>query len=185
LVLPGFNLYEALKIDDPKKLAWKEHYFDLRGRHLEQAVLNGADLTKADLYGAQLQGASLFAARLQGASFVGIAIKASDFSSALLWRTLWRTDWWQAPMPTKIGVVLRDATWTPVRRMEVGFDLIPWNAKAYADLRLSMNSIPEGNLRDAALERIEILDWPTRTRLWPHAIPPPRRRLRFWICKRS
>jgi uncharacterized protein YjbI with pentapeptide repeats len=102
LVLPGFNLYEALKIDDPKKLAWKEHYFDLRGRHLEQAVLNGADLTKADLYGAQLQGASLFAARLQGASFVGIAIKASDFSSALLWRTLWRTDWWQAPMPTKI-----------------------------------------------------------------------------------
>jgi hypothetical protein len=34
LVLPGFNLYEALKIDDPKKLAWKEHLFDLRGRHL-------------------------------------------------------------------------------------------------------------------------------------------------------
>jgi hypothetical protein len=26
LVLPGFNLYEALKVDDPKKLAWKEHF---------------------------------------------------------------------------------------------------------------------------------------------------------------
>jgi hypothetical protein len=35
LVLPGFNLYDALKIDDPKKLAWKEHLFDLRARHLE------------------------------------------------------------------------------------------------------------------------------------------------------
>jgi hypothetical protein len=70
LVLPGFNLYEALKIDDPKKLAWKEHLFDLRGRHLEEAVLNGADLTKADLTGAQLTGASLNGARLQGASLV-------------------------------------------------------------------------------------------------------------------
>jgi hypothetical protein len=50
LVLPGFNLYEALKIDDPKKLAWKEHYFDLRGRHLEQAVLNGADRRRSSAF---------------------------------------------------------------------------------------------------------------------------------------
>ncbi|MGH7888812.1 MAG: pentapeptide repeat-containing protein, partial [Candidatus Binatia bacterium] len=59
LILPGFNIYEALKTDDPNKLAWKDHLIDLRGRRLEQAVLNGADLTKADLTGAQLQGASL------------------------------------------------------------------------------------------------------------------------------
>jgi uncharacterized protein YjbI with pentapeptide repeats len=52
VVLPGFNLYEALKIDDPKKLAWKEHLFDLRARYLEQAVMYGADLTKADMTGA-------------------------------------------------------------------------------------------------------------------------------------
>jgi uncharacterized protein YjbI with pentapeptide repeats len=64
LVLPLFNLYEALKIDDPKKLAWREHLFDLRGRHLEQAVLDDADLTKADLTGARLQHASLRLARL-------------------------------------------------------------------------------------------------------------------------
>jgi hypothetical protein len=68
LVLPGFNLYEALKIDDPKKLAWKEHLFDLRGRHLEQAVLYGADFTKADLTGAYLEGAPLERAHLQDAS---------------------------------------------------------------------------------------------------------------------
>jgi uncharacterized protein YjbI with pentapeptide repeats len=68
LVLPGFNLYEALKIDDPKKLAWKEHLIDLRGRQLEQAVMYDADLTKADLTEAQLQRASLNRAQLQGAS---------------------------------------------------------------------------------------------------------------------
>jgi Pentapeptide repeats (8 copies) len=68
LVLPGFNLYEALKIDDPKKLEWKEHLFDLRARHLENAVLSGANLSKADLTGARLQAASLGEAQLQGAS---------------------------------------------------------------------------------------------------------------------
>ncbi|WGJ13099.1 pentapeptide repeat-containing protein [Methylocapsa sp. D3K7] len=67
LVLPGFNIYEALKIDDPKKLTWKEHLFDLRGRHLEKAVLDGADLTKADLTGAFLDSASLQKTQLQGA----------------------------------------------------------------------------------------------------------------------
>jgi len=68
LVLPGFNLYEALNVDDPKKLAWKEHLFDLRGRHLEKAILDGADLPKVDLTGALLQGASLDRAQLQGAA---------------------------------------------------------------------------------------------------------------------
>jgi hypothetical protein len=28
LILPGFNVYEALKIDDPKKVDWKEHSID-------------------------------------------------------------------------------------------------------------------------------------------------------------
>ena len=77
LVLPGFNLYEALKIDDPKKLAWKEHLFDLRGRHLEKAVFDGADLTKADLTrrshacnsGASLDRRSFRARRSMGRSF--------------------------------------------------------------------------------------------------------------------
>jgi hypothetical protein len=84
LVLPGFNLYEALKIDDPKKLAWKEDLFDLRGRHLEKAVLDGADLTKADLTGAQLQGASLIAARLQGASLVRMQLQEGSLDQAEL-----------------------------------------------------------------------------------------------------
>ncbi len=39
LVLPAFNIYEALKIDDPKKIEWKQTLIDLRGRDL-----NGADV---------------------------------------------------------------------------------------------------------------------------------------------
>jgi hypothetical protein len=206
LVLPGFNLYEALKIDDPKKLAWKKHLFDFRARHLEQAVLDGADLTKADLYGAQLRGASLFAvqlqgalldgaelqgasldgaellgaslflanlqgasliraqlqgaslleARLQGASLYGAVVNATDFSEAFLWRTDWgETD------PAKLGAVRLDAAlerWKPVWQKSIVSSLLPWDAKAYAELRVSMNSIPEGKMRDAALKRIETLD---------------------------
>jgi hypothetical protein len=84
LVLPGFNLFEALRIDDPKKLAWREHLIDLRARHLEQAVLDGADLAKADLYGAQLQGASLVMARLQGASLEDAHLQGAELDWARL-----------------------------------------------------------------------------------------------------
>jgi uncharacterized protein YjbI with pentapeptide repeats len=289
LVLPGFNLYEALKIDEPKKLAWREHLIDLRGRHLEKAVLDGADLTKADLTGAQLQRASLFLAQLQGASldfarlqgaslmearlqgaslgfaqlqgaslilaqlqgaFLGgvylqgavlfgadlqgasllgtdlqgavlneaqlqgaslegaqlqgasldfaqlqgaslegaqlqgaslrwaqlqgsslirAAVNAADFSDAFLWRTNWgEID------PAKLGAVrLKDSTWKPVRLPSEG-DPVRWDAKAYAELRVSMNSIPEGNMRDEALKRIETLDCANKTQAScdPAAAPP-------------
>ena len=84
LVLPGFNLYEALKVDVPKKLAWKKHLFDFRARHLEQAVLDGADLTKADLYGAHLQGASLDESQLQGAALDGEELQGALLREAQL-----------------------------------------------------------------------------------------------------
>lgn len=68
LVLPDFDIYEALKVDDKTKLDWKDHLIDLRGRALDRAVFWGAKLLKADLTGAQLQGASLVGAQLQSAS---------------------------------------------------------------------------------------------------------------------
>jgi uncharacterized protein YjbI with pentapeptide repeats len=255
-VLPGFNLYEALEIDDPKKLARKEHPDGLRGRHLEMAMLDGADLTKADLTGAQLQGASLryahlqgaslryaqlqgasldqaqlqgaslegawlqgaslahaqlqgaslayaqlqgaaligaqlhgallahaqlqdallgFAsiqgaslayaqlqgaalddAQLQGASLSGARGNATEFSGAFLWRAI------RAGIdPAELGAVrLKDARWKPVWPVvsNPNLDPVPWDAKAYAELRVSMNSIPEGKMRDEALKRIERLD---------------------------
>jgi uncharacterized protein YjbI with pentapeptide repeats len=84
LVLPGFSVYEALKIDDPKKIAWKEYLVDLRGRHLEQAMLFQADLTGADLRGARLQGAYLEFAQLRGASLEEAELQGADFEGAQL-----------------------------------------------------------------------------------------------------
>jgi uncharacterized protein YjbI with pentapeptide repeats len=93
LVLPGFNIYEALKIDDLEKITWKEHLFNLRGRHLEQAVLDGADLTKVDLHGAQLQGASLYRAKLYGVEFEGAILQGMSLDMAdLRGRSLDRMD---------------------------------------------------------------------------------------------
>jgi uncharacterized protein YjbI with pentapeptide repeats len=69
LVLPGLNIYEGLKIDDPDKAKWHEFIFRARGRDLKGAIFDLAALPKVDFEGAYLQGASLFAAQLQGASF--------------------------------------------------------------------------------------------------------------------
>jgi hypothetical protein len=84
LVLPGFNIYEALKIDDPKKVEWKEHLIDLRERHLEGADFGGANLTKANLIGAHLEGAQLTGARLQDA----LLNRAQLQGASLLWTQL-------------------------------------------------------------------------------------------------
>jgi uncharacterized protein YjbI with pentapeptide repeats len=81
LVLPGFDIYEGLKVDDPAKGSWKAHSIDLRGRHLERAVLDASNLLKVDLSGAHLEGASLVGARLQEASLDGARLQGA----ALLW----------------------------------------------------------------------------------------------------
>jgi uncharacterized protein YjbI with pentapeptide repeats len=83
LVLPGLNLYEALKITDPKQLGYKKHLFDLRGRHLERAVLDDAAFWSTDFTGAWLKGASLNSARLQGALLDHAQLQGArcDFSS--------------------------------------------------------------------------------------------------------
>ena len=84
LVLPGFNIYEALKIEDPKKVEWKQHLVDLRGRDLQSAVLDGAVLSRADLTGTWLQGASLTAAKLQGASLFAAKLQRARLYAAEL-----------------------------------------------------------------------------------------------------
>ena len=86
LVLPGFDVFEAEKIDDPKKLddGRIKHSINLRGRHLEGAVLDGADLRKADLFGAQLQRASLYSAQLQGASLGNVQLQDARLAKAQL-----------------------------------------------------------------------------------------------------
>jgi Pentapeptide repeats (8 copies) len=68
LRLQGFDIYEALKVDDPKKLDWKDHIFDLHSRRLEGAVFIGAKLGKVNLKGANLEGALLRETQLRGAT---------------------------------------------------------------------------------------------------------------------
>ena len=52
-----------------------------------------------------------------------------------------------------------------------------WDEKAYVDLRTSLQSLPSGPLRDAALKRIEILDCSSPDKTLqscdPAAAPPP------------
>ena len=94
LVLPGFDIHDALKIDDPKKVESKPYLIVLRGRRLDHAIMSGATLTRADLTGAfmegaalddaQLQGASLEAARLQGAHLDGAKLQGASLEEAQL-----------------------------------------------------------------------------------------------------
>jgi uncharacterized protein YjbI with pentapeptide repeats len=82
LVLTGFNIYEAQKIDDPKKVEWREHSIDLHARDLNGAVFLNANLTKANLLGAKLQGATLDGATLQGASLNGAQLQGASLNRA-------------------------------------------------------------------------------------------------------
>jgi uncharacterized protein YjbI with pentapeptide repeats len=84
LVLPGLNIYEALRIDEPKKVEWRDHILDLRGRDLEGAVLVKATLRKVDFTGACLRDTLLFRAQLQGASFLRAKLQGAWLDSAQL-----------------------------------------------------------------------------------------------------
>ena len=57
---------------------------DLRGAHLEGAVLCGAHLEEADLRGAHLEGADLRGARLAGSTLCGAHLEGADLSQACL-----------------------------------------------------------------------------------------------------
>jgi uncharacterized protein YjbI with pentapeptide repeats len=84
LVLSGFNLFEALKIDDPEKVKWRKLLFHLRGRDLEGAVLDFAVLPKVDFEHTNLQGASLVEAQLQGAWFDNAKLQRALLDNAVL-----------------------------------------------------------------------------------------------------
>jgi hypothetical protein len=67
LVLPGFNIYEILKVDDPKKITWRDYLISLQGRDLRGAVFDQAFLERVNARNARLEGASFKYANLQGA----------------------------------------------------------------------------------------------------------------------
>lgn len=69
LVLTGFDIYRALKIDDPAKVEGRDFLFSVRGRDLRGANLDLGDLSKIDFSGAWLDDARFDGAELKGASF--------------------------------------------------------------------------------------------------------------------
>ena len=84
LVLPGLNVYEGLKIDDPEKLKGRDYLLRARGRDLRGAIFDLAVLPKVDLEGANLQGASLFRAQLRDASLDGAQLRGASLEGAQL-----------------------------------------------------------------------------------------------------
>jgi len=84
LILHSFNIHDALKLDDPKKLEWKSATINLRGRDLSGIDLSFARLGKADLAKARLEGAQLYLAHLTGANLAGAHLEGAHLIEANL-----------------------------------------------------------------------------------------------------
>jgi uncharacterized protein YjbI with pentapeptide repeats len=95
LVLPGFNILEALNIKDPQKAEWQDYVFRARGRDLSGAIFEQAKLLRIDFSGADLQGALFGEAELQGASFFRAQLQGAKLSNAQLRGALFDTAWLQ------------------------------------------------------------------------------------------
>jgi len=84
LVLPYLNVYDILKVDNPQKVAWRDHLLSLRGRDLKGAIFDEAFLERTDAQSVQLQGASLSFAHLQGSKLDEASLQGADLSNAQL-----------------------------------------------------------------------------------------------------
>jgi uncharacterized protein YjbI with pentapeptide repeats len=84
LVLPRFNVYDILKVDDPQKVAWRQYLLSVRGRDLRGAIFDEAFIQRTDARSAQLQGASFSFASLQGSSLDNASLQGAIFSNASL-----------------------------------------------------------------------------------------------------
>jgi uncharacterized protein YjbI with pentapeptide repeats len=84
LVLPGLNVFEGLKIDDPEKVKGRDFVLRARGRDLKGAIFDLAILPEVDFTGAKLQGASLERVQLQGASLNSAQLQGASLFFARL-----------------------------------------------------------------------------------------------------
>ncbi|TAU35391.1 pentapeptide repeat-containing protein [Rhizobium ruizarguesonis] len=82
LNLVGFNIYNALKVKDPRDIAWRGSTFDAGGRDLRGADFSRATLERVNFDSARLDGADFSSARLLGASFSGVHFPGTNFSFA-------------------------------------------------------------------------------------------------------
>jgi len=132
---------------------------DLEGARLQGASLKDAELHGASLMGAELLGASLMGAKLQGASLRGAALQAASLDRAQVQganfqkSTLTGTNMggvavWRTSFDASLTAVFKDDA-----------KLSPISNDDFAALNASfMKEVPEGERREQALKRIEILN---------------------------
>jgi hypothetical protein len=130
--------------------------------HLESARLDEAHLQAASFSLAQLQCATLSGSELYGASFERARLLTVDLSLSFLWRSVWDEQ------ETQVGTLYAvGATWVPrvvtFRATQGGQVLVSqgfvsWNDEHYASLKTEILSLPFGEHRSLALQRIAGLD---------------------------
>ena len=184
LVLPNFEPGDRVKVDTEGKIAISPNSMSLRFRSLERAVLINAHLRKADFTGAflagadfsradlreakfecglevglksrcaQLEGASLERAQLQGASLGN----AQAGGASLRWTYVWRT---LPPFYATEAFVAQPQLGPSYVGLDCPMYVLSchWSRASYVALKsLIENSVPAGDRRDKALERIATLE---------------------------
>jgi Pentapeptide repeats (8 copies) len=112
----------------------------LKGAQLQGASLGFAQLQGASLKGAQLQGASLDSAQLPGAYFQESTLAGTDMRGAVVWRTSFE-------LISAVAVFEDDLKERAMSKEE------------FAALKATiMKEVPEGEQREQAVKRIEILN---------------------------
>jgi uncharacterized protein YjbI with pentapeptide repeats len=154
--LQGASLFEARL-----QGAW------LYNAHLQGASLIGAHLQGASLYNAYLQGASLIGAQLQGASLDSTQLQGASLDRAQLQGAsldgvfVWRAKGLIAEESDTIKFTLQKIITAPQRPCKIdeatrADGLCDWSKADFEALKQEISTVvPEGKLRDAALQRIE------------------------------
>jgi uncharacterized protein YjbI with pentapeptide repeats len=130
--------------------------------HLEGARLDEAHLQAASFSLAQLDYATLSGSELYGASFERARIDTVDLSLSYLWRSEWDEQETAARGLYAVGVDWepRIVTFRPTQggQVLVSQGFASWNDEAYASLKSEILSLPAGENRKLALQRIAELD---------------------------
>ena len=154
LILPVFNIYEQLGIDDPAKVASRLWLFSVRGRDLRGAVFDLSNLSKVDFAGANLEEASFDRATLHTASlYCARLLGASFYQTEMQDAWLHAADLRQARMQDvrAQGARFEGAVFVGARLDTAHLQAVTLNG---ADMRGA--SLAEADLRGASLGRVDL-----------------------------
>jgi uncharacterized protein YjbI with pentapeptide repeats len=155
---------------------------DLQGASFFDADIQDAGFGYAHLHGvtfflARLTAVTFEGAELYGASFERAHLAAVDLSRSYLWRTNWDENETSARTLRAVAVhwgpeVLQFGPYGGAYGGLTSRGFVQWNDEFYASLKKQIESLPEGEHRVLALQRIAQLDCRDRT-LTPCNQPTP------------